>query len=364
MQVSNLHIKISPKAIFTLFLVINAFVQTICAQTMEVMAQQGDGIYKLLERHGMSGTRHLDAFVAINRGRFGENYALSPGKTYLIPDTTGSRPDIPVVLAVNQKHEPVKKDLDIQQKPVVLTKRFEILGNQYQDVEITGNQLNGAIYYLVPGHGGPDPGAIAKYNGNMLCEDEYAYDVALRLARNLIQNGATVYMIVRDTNDGIRDEGILKPDNDETCYPDKEIPLNQLARLKQRTNAVNQLYRVNKPAFQRVIAIHVDSRSQNKNIDIFFYHDSSSKTGKKAAEILKQTIEDKYNYNQPGRGYKGTVSNRKLYEVANTIPVAIYIELGNINHSRDLQRLIVTNNRQAIANWLSQGLITDFRTNK
>ena len=33
-----------------------------------------------------------------------------------------------------------------------------------------------------------------------------------------------------------------------------------------------------------------------------------------------------------------------------TIPTAVFIELGNINHARDQQRLIYENNRQAIAN--------------
>jgi len=79
---------------------------------------------------------------------------------------------------------------------------------------------------------------------------------------------------------------------------------------------------------------------------------------------LQKTFEDKYKANQPGRGYKGTVSAQNLYELRNSYPVAVYIELGNINHQRDQQRFIIANNRQALANWLLQGLITDFQTNK
>jgi N-acetylmuramoyl-L-alanine amidase len=113
-----------------------------------------------------------------------------------------------------------------------------------------------------------------------------------------------------------------------------------------------------------MIAIHVDSRSHGENIDVFFYHDKRSNTGFKAANILLKTFQDKYNTHQPGRGYQGTVSTRNLYVVKNTYPVAIYIELGNINHLRDQQRFIYTDNRQAVANWLGEGLITDFKTNK
>ncbi|HKI89513.1 MAG TPA: N-acetylmuramoyl-L-alanine amidase, partial [Draconibacterium sp.] len=231
-------------------------------------------------------------------------------------------------------------------------------------VEITDNDLKGAIYYLVSGHGGPDPGAMGHYGSHVLCEDEYAYDVTLRLARKLIQHGATVYMITRDPNDGIRDESYLKTDKDEVCYPHQIIPLNQLRRLRQRTAAVNELYKSNRDAFQRMVVIHVDSRSKGENIDVFFYHDKRSKTGTKTTKILQKTFQDKYNEHQPGRGYRGTVSTRNLYVVKNTYPTAIYIELGNINHYRDQQRFIIADNRQALANWLTEGLIKDFRTNK
>ena len=113
-----------------------------------------------------------------------------------------------------------------------------------------------------------------------------------------------------------------------------------------------------------MIAMHVDSRSRGENIDVFFYHDKRSKTGQKAAKIIQKTFQDKYNKHQPGRGYKGTVSTRNLYVVKNTYPVAVYIELANINHRRDIQRIIVTDNRQAVANWLAEGLVVDFKTNK
>ena len=157
---------------------------------------------------------------------------------------------------------------------------------------------------------------------------------------------------------------ILKADKDEICYSNLQIPFNQTRRLRQRTNAVNDLYMKNKGKFQRMVAIHVDSRSRGENIDVFFYHDKRSDTGKKAAKILQHTIKKKYDEHQPGRGYHGTVSNRNLYVVRNTFPVAVYIELGNINHTRDQQRFIPMNNRQALANWLTEGLITDFNTNK
>ncbi|HZH70858.1 MAG TPA: N-acetylmuramoyl-L-alanine amidase [Mariniphaga sp.] len=312
------------------------------AQSVEVVAQKGEGIYRLLSRHGMPANQYMNSFIELNKDLLGRNNTLYAGRKYKLPDKVNAK----VVSSGKQ------------------TLTFEIFGNDHAEVQIVDNKLKGTVYYLVAGHGGPDPGAVGYYNKKQLCEDEYAYDVTLRLARNLIQHGATVYMIIRDPNDGIRNDSYLKPDKDEVCYPNEKIPINQLRRLQQRTEAVNALYPKYRGRYQRMVAIHVDSRSRGQNIDVFFYHDKSSASGRKAALILQRKFQQKYDHHQPGRGYKGTVSDRNLYVVRNSFPVAVYIELGNINHTRDQQRFIIPSNRQALANWLYEGLLEDYLSSK
>lgn len=307
-------------------------------QNVEVVAKEGDGIYRLLIRNGLPAS-YMNDFIELNKDRLGRGNTLFAGRKYKLP----VKADGAVVKAGGR------------------TVSYPIFGKNYADVDIIDDKLKGAVYYLVSGHGGPDPGAVGRYNNWQLCEDEYAYDVTLRLARNLIQHGALVYMIIRDPNDGIRNDSYLKSSKDEVCYPDDPIPINQLRRLKQRTDAVNKLYQKHKGSFQRMIVLHVDSRSRGQNIDVFFYHDKQSSSGKKAANTLKNTFQRKYDQHQPGRGYKGTVSDRNLYVVRNSYPVAVYIELGNINHRRDQQRFIIPSNRQALANWLYEGLSEDFK---
>ncbi|MEN8118647.1 MAG: N-acetylmuramoyl-L-alanine amidase [Bacteroidota bacterium] len=346
MFVSNLHIKTVTGVILTFFLVTFTLPFSLSAQNKEVVAEKGDGIYRLLTRHGYSVSENIDDFIALNKSTLGKDNSLIAGVKYKLPGSDDSNTTTPPV------------------KAKAKTVRYEIFGDEFADVEIKSSDLKGAIYYLMAGHGGPDPGAVGKYNGQQVCEDEYAYDVTLRLARKLISEGATVYMITRDKNDGIRDESYLKVDKDEVCYPNLKIPLNQTRRLRQRTDAVNKLYKKNRGSFQRMIAVHVDSRGRGENIDVFFYHDKRSETGKKAAKTLQKTFQQKYQEHQPGRGYGGTISSRNLYVVRNTYPPAVYIELGNMNHQRDIQRFIKRDNRQAVANWLTYGLIKDFKINK
>ena len=245
-------------------------------------------------------------------------------------------------------------------KEAVETITFPLLGKEDEVVDIRSDKLKNHVYYLVSGHGGPDPGAIGKYKGHNLCEDEYAYDVTLRLANQLIRHGATIYLIVQDENDGIRSEAVLPCDTDERCYGGSRIPYNQLARLKQRADTINRLYRKHKKEgdkIQRVLIFHVDSRSTKERVDLFFYHASNSRSGKRFAQSLRQHINEKYGLHQKNRGYNGTVASRNLYMLKKTLPTSVYIELGNIRNEKDQKRLVLETNRQALANWFLEGVI-------
>jgi N-acetylmuramoyl-L-alanine amidase len=235
-----------------------------------------------------------------------------------------------------------------------------IFGKKYSAVSIVSSNLKGHVYYIVSGHGGPDPGAVTEVDGYRISEDEYAYDISLRLARNLISHGAKVYMIVRDPNDGIRDDRYLKMDKDEVVYGGEKIPLNHSERLRQRTRIINNLHEENRKLgfkTQRVIETHVDSRQTDKNIDIFFYYHKDKAESRNLAHELRDTIMEKYNSKQKGRGYTGSVSSRGLWTINQSTPPTVYIELGNITNAQDRKRLLIANNRQAIANWLSDGVL-------
>jgi N-acetylmuramoyl-L-alanine amidase len=237
---------------------------------------------------------------------------------------------------------------------------FAIFGENHAKLEVTDNKLLSQVYYIISGHGGPDPGAVAKVNGRFISEDEYAYDVSLRLAKKLLQHGAKVYMIVRDENDGIRDAEFLEMDADEVVWGGKKIPLNQAARLKQRTSLINSLYAENAARGyrkQRVIETHVDSRYTDHKVDIFFYFNQRKPESKSLATNMYQTIKERYDVKQTGRGYTGEVKPRDLWTIKESIPPVVFIELGNITNEFDRKRLLIPDNRQAIANWFALGLL-------
>jgi N-acetylmuramoyl-L-alanine amidase len=237
---------------------------------------------------------------------------------------------------------------------------YSIFGTKYARTPILDERLKEHVYYIVSGHGGPDPGAMSKVGDKWISEDEYAYDVSLRLARNLIMHGAKVYMITRDENDGIRDEEILEMDKDETVWGGLSMPLNQRDRLAQRTDVINKLYRENAAkgyTVQRAIETHIDSRYEGKKVDVFFYHKDGCEEGRSVADAIYTTIKSKYEEHQNGRGYEGLVRSRNLWMLRESIPPMVYIELGNITNSFDQKRLLMPNNRQALANWIVLGVL-------
>lgn len=378
------------------------------ASYREVEAEAGEGVYTLLRRHGLEPAVYFQSFLKLNQAQLGAGNSLQLGKAYRLPLGGGAAPEQeadsvllpvadtlaveePAAASVEKLAETTEKAPAERTEPIAVTEKplteeakasettsppandvkattvlnVPLFGKKYASVEIKDQQLKGAVYYLVAGHGGPDPGAIGKYGPYSLSEDEYAYDVTIRLARRLMEHGATVHMIIQDANDGIRDENILPHDTDEICYPNEPVPYRQNERLRQRTYAVNNLFLKHKGAYQRMLAIHVDSRSVGQNIDVFFYHHENSPSGKKLAEHIHQTITSKYNRHQPNRDYSGNVSTRSsLFVLKYSHPPAVFVELGNIRNDRDQRRFVLPDNRQALANWMCDGIIAAYKEEK
>lgn len=371
-----------------------------------VKAQSGDGIYSLLRRyHLLDYNCNKAKFCELNNIKLEE--PLIVGREYFLPikifeyNGTSIRTTIGIndwdqAVRIQQFNETIlehklrrtkysdsnilwvphhelecarpdgTEEVKVAEKPSTDTKKgtyrqIDLYGKDHKMVEILSNDLKDHVYYLVSGHGGPDPGAqCSEACAHTISEDEYAYDIILRLGRYLIAQGATVYYIIQDKNDGIRDDSYLDNDYDETCMGAK-IPRDNVKRLRQRAVAINELYKSYKKKGvdkQVALMIHVDSYvNHDFSVDTYFYHHKTSKSSKKLAESLQNTFKEKYNHFQKNRGYRGTVKTRNLYMINNTLPTSAYVELGNIQNSVDQKRLLDASNREALAKWLYEGIL-------
>lgn len=414
----------SPRIVYCFFLLLPVF-QAVAQTTrkgaaaptiyVNVPAQKGDNVPKLLQRYGLYDFEcNISQFFKINGLR--EDYRLRPGAAYKLPVLLLKYNGKSIRTSANIKDWPTAKRIEAYNTFAVSQglraadfrtnkqlwvpwhelhcpnageatvavvanaerslaenmaenaagkglRTFPIFGKAYEKTPLLDRKLKGRVFYIVSGHAGPDSGAQGKRAGHTLCEDEYAYDVALRLLRLLIGHGATAYMIVRDPNDGIRDEEYLRCDQDETVWGDRKIPRPQKERLQQRTDLINNLTeRLAKAGItnQTMIEIHVDSRSHNTKTDVFFYYRPGSELSQALALRFHKMFAQKYLRTRGQGGYTGTVTSRNLYMLNQTVvPKAVYIELANIRNDWDQQRLVLKNNRQAVANWLCQVLLSE-----
>lgn len=376
------------------------------APYFEVTAQPGDGIYSILRKFDLDNySCNFEQFYKLNKLK--KNARLLAGKNYQLPiqvyqfngktiRSTIGIDDWNLAIAIQTYNEEMlekavrptafQKDRELWvphhiincpdadrnvPKPVAIENEnpeetvskgkryFEIFGKDHAYTPLVDNKLAGKVFYVVGGHGGPDPGAMARRGKNYLCEDEYAYDVALRLCRNLVAHGATAYMVNRDPNDGIRSDRYLDCDGDEVLWGNIKMKHGQKNRLFQRSDVINELYEKHKSqgvVEQVAVMIHVDSRSQNERIDVFFYHYPGNSAGKKVADSLYGTMKSKYAKYRKGGDFHGTVSGRDLHMLRETQPLSVYVELGNIQNPGDQQRILIERNRQLLADWLYEGL--------
>lgn len=340
----------------------------------------GEGISTFLLRHNRAPKKYYEDFIELNKKKLGKGDVLKMGVSYIIPPAKRSSKVSASSSATVNKTSSKKiaseseNDTDEDNDDQTVGSKSKrsrnsvyepLFGKQLANVKVKSNRLAGACFYVVSGHGGPDPGAIGKVGKYELHEDEYAYDIALRLARNLMEEGAEVRIIIQDAVDGIRDDAYLSNSKRETCMG-SPIPLNQVQRLQQRCDKINSYYRKDRKNYKycRAIFIHVDSRSVGKQTDVFFYHSDRKADSKRLANNMKDMFEAKYDKHQPNRGFTGTVSGRNLFVLAHSTPASVFVELGNIQNSFDQRRLVMNSNRQAIAKWLMEGFLKDFREKK
>lgn len=340
----NLRLSILLVLLFT-----TCYVNRLSAQE-KASPKNGEGIELFLQRHNRNGETYRKQFIELNKNKLGKKHELRLGVKYTLPP-------------LNKKNKQ-KKDDTTETTATSRRSNYEpLFGKELASYKVTSSELKNACFYLVSGHGGPDPGAIGRIGNVQLHEDEYAYDIILRLARNLMMKGAKVHIIIQDAKDGIRNEKYLSNSKRETCMG-SPIPFNQVRRLQQRSEKINSLFKKDREPYKRAIFVHVDSRSKGHQTDVFFYHSEKNSESKHLAKTMKSTFANKYNKHQPGRGFTGTVDGRGLYVLRHTTPASVFVELGNIQNTYDQQRIILSDNRQALANWLCEGFINDYNRYK
>lgn len=167
-------------------------------------------------------------------------------------------------------------------------------------------QLKGYTIILDPGHGGLDPGAIVENSdgyGNKVyvVEDEYCYDISLRVYRDLIRHGADVHITVISPNQTIRttdDASITFVNQKNEVYNSRIInsldrryvwPVGNSWGLDQRKEVASEYLHGIRKKKTVFISIHADNnQGDGEGTRVLYHPDESGNSSQDLAEHLSK----------------------------------------------------------------------------
>lgn len=188
--------------------------------------------------------------------------------------------------------------------------------------------LLGKIIYLDAGHGGQDSGATA----NNLKEKEINLTLVQLLEKNLISNGATVYL----TRDGDYD---LSSSN----YQRKRSDLYNRAKLINNSNC--DIY----------ISIHLNSTTSSKWKGLQIFYNSNNKKNKLLAEKINEVLQNNLS------NVRKIKEENNYYMYKNINKVGILIEAGFISNPNDNYLLRDKNYQIKLVNNITKGIISYYQ---
>jgi N-acetylmuramoyl-L-alanine amidase len=220
-----------------------------------------------------------------------------------------------------------------------------------------------------PGHGGLDPGAIVANRDGVnrdvyVVEDEYAYDIAMRVYEHLTLLGAKTELTVIAPNHLIRDN--LRASvtfvheqnevyNDEAAnrrHSSKARPRS--ANLSRRVRIANRFFRGAEGGKTLFISLHADNSPGRPKGPIAIYLKRKGKVdrpSRKFAQVMQKALD------QPDM--RAQIQGRSLLVLRNNKAHAeILVEVHNVHDKGEAYRLRFHRTREEDADRIVKGILT------
>jgi N-acetylmuramoyl-L-alanine amidase len=249
------------------------------------------------------------------------------------------------------------------------SKLIQEFDNALRDLPPLSRDLKGYTVILDPGHGGLDPGAIVANsdgNGNTVyvVEDEYCYDLSLRVYRDLVRHGAEVVMTIISPNQTIRttkDASITFVNEKNEVYNSTRIntgddntvwPVGNAWGLDERKVVAADALKGKKNSRTMFVSIHSDNNpGDGKGTRILYHPDEENKPSEALARHL--------------RDYLGNDSDIRAQDVRvlreNPAGAAVLIEVRNLAYKDNAWAIRNEELRQDDADRIVRGIVDYFK---
>ncbi len=281
-------------------------------ENQTVIAEQGDGIFSILRKQGLSPAKYYEEFITINAQNIKDGSMLYVGREYRIPVASDSFKNTGVKMEAGK------------------TTEAPIFDTELANMSLKSRALKDAVYYL-----------IAENQDE--AKKSFISVVVENLAKELMVQGATVYIIERDN----------------TLSEGKA--LTGAAQMGGYVETINKRYLQNSGKYQRLLMIRANGLIANGNIDVAVYHHEKSKEGHRLANHIQNAFKKNSISN---RSYKDAdmifKDDTSLFLAKNTLPALSLMVITDASKKSMEGTIPVRSDKKSFTNWIASGILKDY----